>query len=217
MTLHQQLADKTSEFSAMVPQETQAVMAEASEALENSDIINQALSAGDSLPTFSLPNATGNSVDIQTLLAQGPVVISFYRGGWCPYCNLELRALQQALPDIQQQGALVAISPQTPDNSLSTAEKGELTFEVLSDVGNVVARQFGLVFQLPDALRPVYESFGVDLPAHNGDETFELPLAATYVVAPTGKIAHAFVNTDYKQRMEPSAIVAALEALSVSA
>lgn len=218
MTLHQQLAEKKAEFAAAVPQETQSIMAEAADALEASNIANGALGVGDAVPEFSLLNATGDRVNVQSLLAQGPVVISFYRGQWCPYCNLELRALQQALPDIQQQGAtLVAISPQTPDNSLSTVEKNELAFEVLSDVGNEVARQFGLVFQLPESLRPVYEGFGIDLPVHNGDETFELPLPATYVIAPSGQITHAFINTDYKQRMEPSDIVEALKALSVSA
>ncbi|MGB3614682.1 MAG: peroxiredoxin-like family protein [Elainellaceae cyanobacterium] len=217
MTLQQQLADKKAEFSAVAPQETQAIMAEANETLASSGITNQTLSTGDVVPTFSLPNATGTSINIQTLLSQGPVVIAFYRGQWCPYCNLELRALQQALPEIQNQGAtLVAISPQTPDNSLSTVEKNELEFEVLSDEGNAVARQFGLVFQLPESLRPIYQGFGIDLPAHNGDDTFELPFAATYVIAPSGQIVHGFVDTDYKQRMEPSDIVTALEAIAVS-
>ncbi|MEO0406448.1 MAG: peroxiredoxin-like family protein [Cyanobacteria bacterium P01_A01_bin.135] len=218
MTLQQQLDQKAAEFSAAVPQDTQDTMAKAAEALAGSGIVDQALNVGDSLPPFTLPNATGTAVNSQNLLEQGPVVITFYRGGWCPYCNLELRALQQSLPAIQQQGAtLVAISPQTPDNSLSTAEKNELAFEVLSDVGNAVARQFGLVFQLPEALRPVYENFGIDLPAHNGDDAFELPLAATYVVAPSGQVVAAFVSADYRQRMEPSEIVAALEALKISA
>ena len=105
---------------------------------------------------------------------------------------------------------LVAISPQTPDNSLSTVEKNELTFEVLSDVGNHVAREFGLVFTLPEELRPIYEGFGINLPAHNGDESFELPMPATYVIAPDGKVIHAFVDSDYTKRLDPAEIVGKL-------
>jgi len=110
---------------------------------------------------------------------------------------------------------LVTISPQTPDNSLSTAEKNELTFEVLSDVGNHVARKFGLVYQLP--LRPIYASFGVDLPAYNGDDTFELPIAATYVIAPDRTIIHAFVDADYTKRQDPAEIVEVLKTMKVAA
>lgn len=218
MTLQRQLEDTKAAFSTAVPQQTQDTMAAATAALQDSGILDRALDQGDQIPPFTLPNATGRPVDSQTLLAKGPIVITFYRGGWCPYCNLELRALQQTLPEIQQQGAtLVAISPQTPDHSLSTAEKNELEFEVLSDVGNAVARQFGLVFQLPESLRPVYKDFGIDLVAHNGDDQYELPLAATYVIAPSGQITAAFVSADYRERMEPSAIVAALKSLAVSA
>ncbi|MDQ6960345.1 MAG: peroxiredoxin-like family protein [Mariprofundaceae bacterium] len=141
-------------------------------------------------------------------LEQGAVGLSFYRGGWCPYCNLELQALQQALPEIQSLGAqLVAVSPETPDNSLSTAEKHSLAFTVLSDQGNRVAKDFGIVFTLPEALRPVYAQFGIDLPAWNGDDSFELPMPATYVIGRNGIILDGFVNTDYTQRMEPERIL----------
>ena len=118
------------------------------------------------------------------------------------------------MPEITAAGAtLVAVSPQTPDNSLSTVEKNELTFEVLSDVNNGIARNYDLVFQLPESLRPIYTSFGIDLPAHNGDETFELPIAATYVIATDGTVAHSFVDADYTKRLDPADIVAALQKL----
>jgi peroxiredoxin len=140
-------------------------------------------------------------------------VIAFYRGGWCPYCNLELRALQQALASIQGTGAtLVAISPETPDNSLTTQEKNELEFQVLSDRDNQVAREFGLVFRLPASLLPIYEDFGIDLIAHNGNNHFELPIPATYVVRQDGTVKYAFANVDYTKRAEPSEIVNALQA-----
>ena len=121
---------------------------------------------------------------------------------------MELRALQLKLPEITSLGAqLVAVSPQLPDNSLSTAEKLSLTFEVLSDVGNKVARNFGIVFTLPEALRDIYKGFGIDLPASNGDQTFELPVPATYIINRQGIIEYAFVDIDYTQRMEPAMIV----------
>ena len=214
MSLTQELANYLAQSQANRPPEVKEVMGKATEDLVRSGIADQSLNTGDTAPNFSLPNATGQTVTLGNLLSSGPVVISFYRGQWCPYCNLELRALQAVLPDIQSLGAqLVAISPQTPDNSLSTTEKNELTFEVLSDVGNQVARQFGLVFSLPEELRPIYQGFGIDLPAHNGDETFELPIPATYVIKSDGAIAHAFMDPDYTKRMDPADILAALRSL----
>lgn len=214
MNLTQALADFRDQFRANRPQEVLTVMQQATEDLEQSPIVNQALTIGDQIPVVELPNAVGDRVSIQNLLAQGPVVISFYRGGWCPYCNLELRALQSVLPELTALGVnLVTISPETPDNSLSTQEKNELSFQVLSDVGNQVARSFGLVFTLSETLRPLYNNFGIDIPAHNGDETFELPIPATYIVRPDGTIAHAFINADYTQRMDPQEILAALKML----
>jgi peroxiredoxin len=218
MSLTQDLAAMAAQSAAKIPDSVRATMAAATEELAHSGITDTSLKAGDTIPDVTLPNATGQSVNLGDLLKTGPVVIAFYRGGWCPYCNLELRALQQALPQIQSQGAtLVAISPQTPDNSLSTAEKHNLDFEVLSDGGNQVARQFGLVFTVPEPLRPIYQSFGIDLPASNGDQTFELPIPATYVVGRDGTIVQAFVNVDYRQRQEPEDIIQALKNLPVVA
>ena len=214
MSLTDTLAKQQADSKAMLPPEVRDTMSTATADLAASGIVESAIAVGATAPDFTLPNATGASVQLTQLLSQGPVVLSFYRGQWCPYCNLELRALQQALPDIVNAGAtLVAVSPQTPDNSLSTVEKNELTFEVLSDVGNRVARSYGLVFELPEALRPIYAGFGIDLPAHNGDDTFELPIPATYVIGTDGTVSHAFVNADYTKRLEPADIVAALQAL----
>ncbi|MEL6382977.1 MAG: peroxiredoxin-like family protein, partial [Cyanobacteria bacterium J06626_18] len=164
MSLTQDLAQFADQMREKLPVEVQDAMAKASDDIAQLGIEDRSLKVGDTIPSVTLPNAVGETVTVQDLLKQGPVVIAFYRGGWCPYCNLELRALQQALPEIQAAGAnLVAIAPETPDNSLSTQEKNELTFEVLSDVGNTIARKFGLVFALPEYLRPVYQSLGIDL------------------------------------------------------
>ncbi|MDJ0742200.1 MAG: peroxiredoxin-like family protein [Xenococcaceae cyanobacterium MO_167.B27] len=218
MNLTEQLTDVRNKFRSNQPEEIKEVMAKATTDLINSKIAEQSLNVGDQVPYFTLPNAVGKNINIQSLLEKGAVVISFYRGGWCPYCNLELRALQKSLPEIEAKGAtLVAISPETPDNSLSTSEKNELTFEVLSDQGNQIAKQFGLVFTLPEELRPIYEQFGIDLPAYNGDETFELPIPATYIVAPDGKITHSFVNPDYTQRLDPTEIITAIKSITVNA
>lgn len=217
MSLTQALADLRAQSRGKIPEEALAQMDRATEELANSGIADRSLKECDRAPNFTLPDATGQSVELQSLLKKGPVVISFYRGQWCPYCNLELRTLQQALPEFESLGAtLVAISPQTPDNSLSTQEKHELSFPVLSDVGNQVARQFGLVFQLPENIRAIYDAFGIDLQAHNGDDRFELPLPATYVMDRDGTIVLAFVEADYTQRLDPSEIVAALKGLKVA-
>ena len=125
--------------------------------------------------------------------------------------------MQLALPEIEVLGAhLVAVAPELPDKSLSTAERNALAFEVLSDVGNKVARDFGLVFSLAEELRPIYASFGIDIPAYNGDDTFELPMPATYVIDTDGTIVHAFVDTDYTKRLEPAEIVEILKTTKTS-
>ena len=217
MTLNQELANFREQFLGQVDSATVEKMSQATNDLKQSGIEDTSLQAGSKAINFGLPNATGKTVDLQGLLKQGAVVLAFYRGGWCPYCNLELKALQNALPEIKALGAnLVAVSPQTPDNSLSTAEKNELTFEVLSDVGNKVAKEYGLVFTLPESLRPIYEKFGIDITAHNGDQTFELPVAATYVINTDGTIAHGFIDADYTQRLDPTEIVTALKNLAVN-
>ncbi|NMF84249.1 peroxiredoxin-like family protein [Nodosilinea sp. P-1105] len=218
MTLTQDLANLAAQMQTQLPEAAKAEMAKAAQNLLESGIADNSLSTGDRIPEITLPDATGQLVSVSKLLKSGPVVISFYRGGWCPFCNLELRALQQALPEIQALGAaLVEITPETPDNSLSTTEKHHLSFPVLSDQGNRVAQSFGLVFTVPEPLRPIYQSMGIDLPAYNGDDSFELPLPATYVVGRDGVIAHGFVNANYQKRQDPEGILMVLKNLNVTA
>lgn len=212
MTLQSDLNAITASVKQQVPAEAFAAMEAANVKLADTGLARRAVGKGQSIPDFELPDANGKTVRSKDLLAKGPLVISFYRGAWCPYCSLELKALQDRLPDIRRKGAtLVAISPQTPDTSLSTKEKLELAFPVLSDVGNVVARKFGLVFELDPSLRPIYTAFGIDLKASNGDSSWELPVPATYVVSKDGKIVDAFVDVDYRNRLEPDLILRSLE------
>jgi peroxiredoxin len=143
-------------------------------------------------------------INLKQLLQKGPVILNIYRGGWCPYCNLELKALAETLPDIQATGAqLIAIAPQLPEHSVETAQRHELKFEVISDVGKKVSRPYGLVLTVPESLRPVYKQFNLDIPGYNGDQSFELPMTATYIVKSDGVIAHAFANVDHTVRMAP--------------
>ncbi len=213
MGLKESLREFEKEVKASMPQEFLSILQEGADSLAAGGLEESAVKVGEKMPSFELKNAVGELVSSDELLKKGPLVISFYRGGWCPYCNLELRALQSVFPDIESEGgALVAISPELPDNSLSTVEKNELKFPVLSDLNNGVARHFGIVFELPKEVEDLYKNkFGVDLPAINGSEKFELPVPATFVVGTDGIINYAYVNVNYTERAEPAEVVAALK------
>jgi peroxiredoxin len=189
-------------------------MDRATDTLVASGISLTALKVGESVEDFILMDAHGDPVRLQSLLQKGPVVISFYRGGWCPYCNIELRGLQRALPGMKSLGAsLIAISPQLPDNSLSTEEKNHLTFPILSDVGNVVAKRFGIVYELPKYLLEIYESFNHGLAQTNGETgAEELPMPATFVLDHSGVVRLAFIDEDYTERLDPDTILDTLRA-----
>ena len=198
-----------------IPEDVLKLLFSKIEELVNSGIAERTLSEGDEIPQINLPNAVGKTMNVNSMLKDGPVVLSFYRGAWCPYCNLELKALQNALPEIKSLDAqLIAISPNTPDNSISSIEKHGLEFEVLTDAGNKIAKEFRLVFNLAEELRPIYKQFNFDVPKYNGDESWELPIPATYIVNTDGKIVHAFVNADYTKRMEPTEIISKLKELT---
>jgi peroxiredoxin len=181
----------------------------------------QALSAkkaGDKAPEFTLNDPDGHAVSSATVLAKGPLVVSFYRGTWCPYCNLELQALQAALPVIEARGAsLIAISPQTPPNSRKSQRENKLTFPILSDEKSRIAAAFGLRFSLPDYLVELYKGFKNDLPAFNDDPAWVLPMPARYIIGANGIIAYAEVNPDYTQRPDPSELLPVLDKLRVTA
>lgn len=194
--------------------EALAIMHRATADLIAAGHASRALKAGDRAPGFTLSDADGNVVSAHHLLSKGPLVVSFYRGVWCPYCNLELQALEGVLPEIQARGAsLVAISPQTPPNSRKSARENRLTFPILSDTMSEVAEAFGIRFAMPDDLVALYKSFKNDLPAFNGDPSWVLPMPARFVIGIDGIITYAEVNPDYTQRPDPSELLPALDSL----
>ena len=168
---------------------------------------------GDRAPAIRLRDQHGEDFAIADLLAKGPVVVTFYRGGWCPFCNLELKAYQAALPRIAAAGAsMVAISPEKPDDTVSTAEKNALSFPVLSDVGQRVGKAFGVVYAFTDDVRKVYDGFGLDIPSKNGSpDDWSLPLSATYVIGADGIIQFADTRVDYRERTDPLEVLRVLE------
>lgn len=214
MGLQEQLDALKLEFARTAPSGRPALYEAKIEELRSSFAKEKSVGVGDLAPDFSLLDARGNLVSLSKLLQRGPVIATFYRGGWCPYCNIQLRAYQAILPQLSSLGvSLVAISPQLPDGSLTTAETNALTFDVLSDVGNAVAHRFGLVYELPEELRAALSSNNKALPAINGDESWALPVPATYVIAPDGRIAFSHIDVDYRRRLEPDGILAAVRAL----
>jgi len=183
-------------------------------AVQAAGLVGHSLRAGQPAPNFTLPDAAGRPVTLARLLATGPVVLVFYRGNWCPYCNVQLRAYDQALAQFQAHGAtLVAVSPQTPDLTRLTAEEKNLHFPVLSDEGNAVARLYGLAYRVGDAVVDTLRGVGVDLAAFNGNPRGELPLTGTFVIARDGHIAWAATDANFKQRPDPALILAALAQL----
>lgn len=174
----------------------------------------RALGAGARAPRFALPSATGRTVALDDLLAGGPVVLTFYRGAWCPFCDIALRALQQRQAEFTSRGArLVAVSPQIPDESLSLTEKNRLDFDVLSDLGSDVAKQYGLAFDVPEDVAAVYERLRFDMRRVNGGHPRTLPMTATYVIDQEGTIRWSFVDADYTRRAEPDDVLTAVDAL----
>jgi len=177
------------------------------EEVRRSGILQRALGVGDKAIDFELPTANGTNVRLSEMLGVGPVVVTFYRGNWCPYCNRQLQGLQEVLLDLHSAGAqLVAISPEVSEQALVTQRKDHLTFPLLSDKGNAVARQYGIVFRISDKVIPYYDQF-FNIEKQNGDRSYELPLAATYVIGGNGVIRYAFLNADYKLRADPQEIL----------
>ena len=191
--------------------EVTAVMLRATAQLAASGQAGRALGVGALAPAFTLPAQDGAPVSSRDLLAAGALVVSFYRGVWCPYCNMDLQALQTALPEITAAGgSLVAISPQTAANSRKAARQDHLTFPILTDHGNEVAAAFGIRFRLPDELIAAYKGFGNDLAMVNGEPSWTLPMPARFVIAPDGTVVYAEVDPDYTRRPDPETLLPAL-------
>lgn len=204
------LNEKKDGFNAEADSLKKQVYADGIQAVIDAKITESALQVGDKAPNFTLSNAKGDDVTLYDELKKGPVILMWYRGGWCPYCNLTLKAMQDMLPLYQAGGAqLLALTPEAPDKSMSTKEKNDLEFEVLSDLDNAIAKDYGVVFQLTDEVKAYYQD-GFGLSDYNGNDKGELPLAATYVIGTSGKITYAFLDADYRNRAEPIAVLNAL-------
>lgn len=211
MSLSEKLQTYRQESLSKKNEEDKSTMLETAENLRKLEIEKKALKEGDKIPEFQLKNAVGETIKIYDILSKGPIIINFYRGAWCPYCNLEIVAYQEILPEIKQRGAqLVAISPELPDITMTLKEKYALEFEILSDTDNMVAKEFGLVFKLEDRLVALYKKMGIDLVMSQGNENNELPIPATYVVDTNGIIKLSYLNSDYTKRLEPMDAVNAL-------
>lgn len=205
------MEEKKANFEVKADEHKKSAYAEGLASVEKSGIVSSSKQVGDIAPDFVLKNALGKEVSLKEYLAKGWVVLTWYRGGWCPYCNLTLNQLQQELPNFNLNGAnLIALTPELPDKSISTAEKHDLKFEVLSDVGNVIAKKYGIVFKLTDEVAKMYNK-SFDMNGYNGDKSNELPLAATYIINQEGKIVYAFLDADYRNRAEPSELTSFLK------
>ncbi|VAW51339.1 hypothetical protein MNBD_GAMMA05-842 [hydrothermal vent metagenome] len=213
------LAQQIEKFNIAAADSTPAEVAEAFQAaIQNwvtTGIDKDALKEGDRIPSFQLNDLNGNAVHSDELLKRGPIIINFYRGGWCPYCDLELKALQDSLSEFKASNAtLIAVSPELPDNSLAAIEKNRITFPVLTDRKLMLAKQFGLVFKLPKTIEDMTKDvFGLNLPEINGTDEFELPIPATYIVDSDHVIRFASANPNFMQRTEPSKIIDVLKTL----
>jgi len=214
-SLKDQLQARSDESAKALPAEVRTEFAKGIEAVQESGILDQAKKVGDKAPDFTLKDSKGKDVQLATLLKDGPVVLTWYRGGWCPYCNIALAALQSELPEIKKAGAqLVALTPELPDKSLDTQQKNKLEFEVLTDLNHKVADSYGLVFKLTPKVRDLYKGF-FDINEFNGKDAGDdtLPLAATYIIDQDSTIRWAFLKADYRQRAEPSEIVEFLKSM----
>jgi len=205
--LQEQLKDQ-------VPGEILNVFLEYAEKLDATDFSARAKAVGDIAPDFELLDAAGKLISLKGILKDGPVVLTFYRGLWCPWCNLQLRTLQLSLlPEIKSLGAnLIAVSPQTPDNSLSMKEKHELTYHVLSDQNNNVAEKYGLAFDIDkEVIENAYNKIDLSIPSYNGANNWKIPVTGTFVIDQEGVIRSSHVNGDFRFRQEPSAIIEVLK------
>ncbi|MGN6394489.1 MAG: peroxiredoxin-like family protein [Mucilaginibacter sp.] len=214
---NENLVNLRSQLSAILPAESLEVFNEDATQLAETHNKPLKVSAGDPAPQFALSNAAGNTVSLAELLQAGPVVLTFYRGAWCPYCNLQLNLYQQMLDQIKSAGAsLVAISPQRPDQSLSMAEKNALQFEVLSDPGNQVAVKYTTVFKNADAPLAEMSKLGIDFTSFYTDASNGLPVPAVFIIDSNGIIRFAKAESgDYRLRVEPAEILDALDQLGV--
>lgn len=185
--------------------------------ISDADAVKTALKPGELMPSFTLKDINGNDISSDDLIKKGNLVLIFYRGAWCPFCNTYLRELRRNAAAIKDAGGeIVAISAESPDGSTTVTQKNELKFTVLSDPKLDTARKFGIVYQLPPETDETYKSRGLDVAKHNQMEKAELPLGATFIVNQQGEITYAYLDTDYKKRAEPEAIIENLKKIKAT-
>jgi peroxiredoxin len=212
--LREIFAERKELIAKYVPFETQAIHARAVSELKQQHLAANILPVGARLPAFQLQDHDGKSISSTDLLAQGRLVLCFIRGRWCPFCVGQMEAMNLLLPEIEQAGAtFVAISPQTVQQSFFMRDQHKLRFPLLSDAGNKVAREFGLTYRIPDEQRAIYQRAFVNLPFVNGNESWELPIPATYIIDRDGTVLYASADEDYTERPEPQDIVRVLQTL----
>lgn len=201
-------------FADKAPEEVQGAIFRQIREQRQSGVV-YGLREGQTAPDFTLPDALGASVNLYEQLARGPVVLTFYRGGWCPFCNLQLRAYQSILPDIEAAGArLIALSPQRPDRALAQRDKEELRFPVLSDTNGQAAAGFRVLFEVQDYIQDIMTNrLQVDLTDYNGVDRWILPIPSTFVIDRSGVVRYAYVDPDFMRRMEPQDILEQLARL----
>ena len=210
-SLREILTERKALIAKYVPAETQAIHAEVVTELKAQHLAGSILSVGAKAPSFELPDHDGNMVSSSALLARGRLVLCFIRGRWCPFCVGQMEAMNLILPQIEESNAtLVAISPQTVKQSYFMHDQHKLRFPLLSDTGNHVARQFGLAYRVPPPQEAVYRRAFVNLPFVNGDESWELPIPATYILDRDSSVLYASANEDYTERPEPAEILQVL-------
>ena len=201
--LAKQIEQFNNELATQVPQQVLEAFGKSIEDLQKKKIEEKSIKLGEIMPEFLLPNVKNEIINSKEILKNGKMIIAFYRGSWCPYCNLQLKTLQDYLPKIKDKKAtLVAISPQSPDSSLTVVEKHNLTFEVLTDTDNLFAKQLGISFELQDFVLPYYQALGIDLMHFNKNNDNSLPVPAVFVIDQNGKIIYKFVDGNYMNRID---------------
>ncbi len=212
-SLATQLQAVSAESKKKLPPEVMQAIVESTKALKATGIEKKARQVGQQAIDAEMMGWDGKKVRLSSLWQEGPIVLMWYRGGWCPYCNLQLRAMQQELASIEGAGAkLVVLTPELPEKAKETAAANDLTMVALYDGNNVVAKAYGLVFRLADSIIPLYRD-QLRIAEFNGNDSMELPLSATYIIDKTGMIRSAFLDADYSKRAEPSQIVKAVKQL----
>ena len=210
-TLTMQIEQLNRELSSQLPHEIVAAFAQSIEDLKSNKMEENSIQIGEKIPEFSLPNTQGEIINSVEFSKNKKIILAFYRGSWCPYCNLELKFLQENLSRIKEKNAvLIAISPQSPDHSLVLAEKNNLEFEILTDTDNAFAEKLGIVFQLQDFVLPYYQGLGIDLSDYNKNNDNKLPVPAVFVIDENRVVTYKFLDVNYMSRVNVEELIEAL-------